>query len=196
MSAETASASLDWQVTDWAGIAVTATRASEQGSVLGRTLAAPMAGGGAETAALSISARVGFGDGWVTTVAFDQGVTRLNLKPAFMVPGGSLYSQGYGIALAKEGVFGDDVLGFSVSRPLQSDGMVFGDAGFGPQPRLVPRLADGSRTAPQSDIQLGYVTTFLDGSLALQANAGYQVNANGARGEDAVTARARAAIKF
>jgi hypothetical protein len=194
MSAEAASAGIDWQVTDWAGIAVTATHASEEGSVLGTPFTTP--GAGTETDALSISARVGFGDGWVTTVAFDQGVTRMNLKPAFTVPGGTLYSNAYGVALMKEGVFGDDVLGFSVSRPLQSNGLVFDNTAFGPRARLAPSNLTPSDAAPQSDIQLGYVTTFLDGSLALQANAAYQMNAGGARGEEAVTARAGAAIKF
>jgi hypothetical protein len=51
-------------------------------------------------------------------------------------------------------------------------------------------------TAPESDIEFGYVTSFLGGSLALQANAAYQVNANGQRGENAVSVVSRAKINF
>jgi hypothetical protein len=197
ISAQSVSAGLDWQITDWASLGVTASQTNERGTILGRTLSGPIAvSNGANTTALSVSARVGFGDGWVTTVAFDEGVTQLDLKPVWSMPGGSLYSQSYGLAIAKQGLFGDDMLGFSISRPLQANGITFGQGGFGPQTRLSLSEFTRSDGAPQSDIQLGYVTTFLDGSLALQANAGYRVNANGARGEDAVTARARAAIKF
>ena len=40
------------------------------------------------------------------------------------------------------------------------------------------------------------MTTFLDGTLALQANAAYQVNAAGTRGQNAVTGVARAKLNF
>jgi hypothetical protein len=45
-------------------------------------------------------------------------------------------------------------------------------------------------------VELGYVTTFLDGSIALQANAAYQVNPAGAKGQTAVTGVARAKLNF
>ena len=35
---------------------------------------------------------------------------------------------------------------------------------------------------PETDLQLGYVTSFLDGALALQANAAYQMNYQGQTG--------------
>jgi hypothetical protein len=198
MRAQTLSAGVDWALTDWAALGVTATQASERGTILGSDIAGPIGvNEGADTTALNVSARVGFGDGWVTTVAFDQGVTRLDLQPAFAISGrDTLYSQSYGIALTKEGLFGDDVLGISVSRPLQANGVTFGNTAFGPRARLpIAALTEG-RGAPQSDIQMGYVTTFLDGSLALSANAGYQTNVNGEQGRDGVTAAARARIRF
>lgn len=196
VNAQTLSASLDWQFADWGGLAVTASQASERGTILGRAIAGPIAvSNGADTTALGVSARVGFGDGWVTTVAFDAGVTQLDLKPGWLMPGAdSLTSQSYGVAVAKQGLFGDDMLGFSVSRPVQSNGITFGDS-FGPRTRLpLSALAGGG--APETDMQMGYVTTFLDGALAVQANAGYQMNANGESGKGAVTGVARAAIKF
>ena len=50
--------------------------------------------------------------------------------------------------------------------------------------------------APETDIQLGYVTNFLDGALALQANASYQMNYQGQTGATAVSLLSRAKIKF
>lgn len=195
LTAQSFSASVDWQITDWASVGVTGTQTSERGTVLGRMLTGPGAvSSGADTSALSVSARIGFGDGWVTTANFDSGMTQLDVRPAFQVNGGALYSQAYGLAIAKEGLFGDDAIGFSVSRPLQSGGVVFGDRAFAARALALANMTNGG--AQQSDIQLGYVTTFLDGSLALQANAGYQMNANGERGQDAITAAARARIDF
>jgi len=198
MSAQTISASLDWQFADWGGVAVTAAQANERGTILGRAIAGPIAvSNAAGTSSLGVSARVGFGDGWVTTVAFNEGVTRLDLKPNWLMPGGdTVATQAYGLAVAKQGLFGDDMLGFSVSRPLQSNGMVFGDDAFGPRSRISLGGLASANHAPESDIQMGYVTTFLDGSLALQANAGYQVNVGGEKGQDAVTGVARAKINF
>jgi hypothetical protein len=188
---ETTSAGLDWSFTDWAGVGVTASQTSENGSLLGAVTA-----GASETAAVGISARVGFGEGWVTTLAFNEGVTQLDLSQSGLVGGGdSVRSQAYGLSIAKHGLFGDDVLGIAVSRPVQ----LFGNANFA---ALNAGAKSGSgavlrpNAAPESDFQLGYVTTFLDGALALQANAAYQLNANGDKGQDAVSVLSRAKIKF
>ena len=54
-------------------------------------------------------------------------------------------------------------------------------------------LAPGT---PETDVELGYVTTFLDGALALQANAGYQMNLAGQKGQNSVTVLSRAKINF
>ena len=56
-------------------------------------------------------------------------------------------------------------------------------------------LSLASRT-PETDVELGYVTTFLDGALALQTNAAYQVNFAGRNGSNAVSFLSRAKIKF
>ena len=50
--------------------------------------------------------------------------------------------------------------------------------------------------APETDFHLGYVTTFLDGALALQANAAYQTNYQGQTGVNSVSLLSRAKIKF
>jgi hypothetical protein len=51
-------------------------------------------------------------------------------------------------------------------------------------------------TTPETDIEVGYVTTFLDGSLALQTNAAYQMNVAGQNGATSVQLLSRARIKF
>ena len=80
-------------------------------------------------------------------------------------------------------MFGVDALGIAVSRPLQ----VYNGG-------LNAALANSQ--ARESDVELGYVTSFLDGTLALQANAAYQLNAAGNQGQSAVTGVARAKLKF
>jgi phage baseplate assembly protein gpV len=50
--------------------------------------------------------------------------------------------------------------------------------------------------APETDVELGYTTNFFDGALALQANAGYQMNVAGKSGTNAVTVLSRAKINF
>ena len=190
---ETDTLSFDWSPNDWSVFGVTASRSREFGSVLGNVVAAPLADvTTAETMALGISARVGFGEGWVTTIAFNQGVTQLNLNQnGFAANFDSLRSQVVSLAVAKQGLFGDDSLGIAVSRPLQLNYSTNRTTGS------VPKLyAPKTASAPESDIQLGYVTTFLDGALALQANAAYQVNANGDKGKDGVSVLSRAKIKF
>lgn len=191
---ETTSAGLDWNVTDWAEVGVNASRALDASSVLGDAMSAPVtASAGAETVALGISARIGFGEGWVTTVAYSEGITQLDLNTSALTANDSVRSQSYGISVTKQGLFGDDALGIAISRPLQTYGSTnFANLSFASvlnnRPGFVP--------AQESDFTVGYVTTFLDGALALQANAAYQINANGEQGQDAVSVLSRAQIKF
>jgi hypothetical protein len=188
-SAGTTSANLNWNLSDWAGVGITASHsngdASLLGSVGGLRSALP-----AESSALGISARVGFAEGWVTTLTYAEGVTQLDLsRDKIMTQSDPLRSEAYGIGLAKTGLFGNDALGIALSRPLQYTGS--NNLGA-----LNANFALASTQARESDVALGYVTTFLDGSLALQANAAYQVNAAGARGQNAVAGVARAKLNF
>lgn len=180
----TTTATINWNFSDWGGLAVTAARSTGNGSLLG-VISGPMGTAGtAETLSLGISARVGFGEGWVTTIAYSGGVTQLDLnRNGLLASAESVSSRGFGLALAKQGLFGEDALGISVSRPLQVYTGAIGAALAGTQAR-------------ESDVELGYVTTFLGGTLALQANAAYQLNAAGYEGENAVTGVARAKLKF
>jgi hypothetical protein len=200
-SAGATAVGIDWNFADWGTLGITASRAGETGSLLGNT--APIAiANASETAALGISARVGFGSGWVTTISYSEGVTQFDLRARNFAPApGTLRTRAYGITIAKEGVFGGDTIGFSLSRPLQ---MYDGDPGLLGRVGLDGRtnnlgFGDGSGLlggAPESDIEFGYVTSFLGGALALQTNAAYQMNAGGQRGQGAVSVVSRAKINF
>jgi hypothetical protein len=196
--ASTSAVGLDWEFADWGVLGLTVTHTEDEGDLLG---IAPISfSGPAETNALSVSARVGFGDGWITTIAYSEGVSQLDLRaaPALAADAGTARTRSYGITFAKQGVFGGDTIGLSLSRPLQ---VYEGDPGLlGGTGLTTENLGfAGSGLlggAPESDIELGYVTSFLGGSLALQANAAYQVNAGGQRGQNAVTVVSRAKINF
>jgi len=183
----TTSATLNWNFSNWGGLGITASSSNANPSLLSDVPALRNAAP-AENTALGISARVGFGEGWVTTLTYAEGVQQLGLNRD--KTGDSIQSQGYGIGLAKTGLFGDDALGIALSRPLQ---IYTGTNNFG---ALNTNFALANTQARESDVALGYVTTFLDGSLALQANAAYQLNAAGARGQNAVAGVARAKLNF
>jgi hypothetical protein len=186
------SANLNWNFSDWGGVALLASHSNGDASLLSNIPAALRGTGATDSSALGISARVGFGEGWVTTLTYAEGVTQLDLSRDKLVSGGGdpLRSESYGIGLAKTGLFGDDAFGIALSRPLQ---IYTGSVGFG---ALNTNFALANTQARESDVELGYVTSFLDGTLALQANAAYQLNAAGTRGQNALTGVARAKLNF
>ncbi|HSM96393.1 MAG TPA: hypothetical protein VLT91_10135, partial [Rhizomicrobium sp.] len=49
---------------------------------------------------------------------------------------------------------------------------------------------------PETDFEMGYVTTFFDGALALQANAAWQQNLAGQSGVNSLAVLSRAKINF
>ncbi len=175
-------AGVSWSIGHWADLGLTASQTSERNGFLGN----PMPGASANTAALGVSARMHLGNGWETTASYSEGVTQFDLKsglaPAFSAD--ALRTRAYGIAIAKNGLFGDDALGLAVSRPaLSTDGEFITLPGATGGPAFFTRnhLLSGA-SVPETDIEVGYVTTFLDGSLALQANASYQMNFAGQTG--------------
>lgn len=198
--AQSGFAGLSWNATPWASLGLVARQESAQGPVVQPGFAPARAS--AQT--LGVSAKVTFGKGWVTSVSYDQGITQLDLRPAGnLLPADSAqHGRSYGIAIAKHGLFGDDALGLEVSRPALSS--AFGSVNLDDSPAVDP--FDGfisSNTRPilgdstsETDVQLGYVTTFLDGALALQANAGYQMNSAGQAGNNGVAVLSRAKINF
>lgn len=203
--AQSSLAGLDWNFASWGGLGAVATNTSEQNGFLGGFNAGTLSlAKSANTSSVGVSAHVNFGDGWVTSFSYNQGTTQLSLRPdALVVSADTVHSRSYGFAVAKRGLFGDDdSLGLAVSRPLQiyaggvniaaapdlnSDG---GGLGVG---RQYVSLASGT---PETDVEVGYVTTFMDGALALQANAGYQMNVAGLSGTNAISLISRAKINF
>jgi len=187
---------LTWDIGKWAAVGLTASQTSEHGGVLGT----PVAGINANTSAVDVSARVQLGAGWVTTASYSEGITQLDLKPGFSpaLASDSLRTRSYGIAIAKNGLFGDDALGFAVSRPaFNADGSAFITTRNAPgRPQFFTRSNLLEGTTPETDIEVGYVTTFLDGALALQTNASYQMNFAGQSGANSVSLLSRARIKF
>jgi hypothetical protein len=196
-------AGMSWDFARWGGLGLTATQIDEQNGLLGGYGSGALSiADSASTRALGVSARIGFGDGWVTTASYSEGVTQLDLKPTGIFSQASdLHSRAYGIAVAKHGLFGDDSLGFAVTRPIQiysgtaeiaaADGV---DANY--NLALNSERISLAGVKPETDIELGYVTTFLDGALALQANAAYQMNTQGQNGTNSLAVVSRAKIKF
>lgn len=202
--AQSSMAGLDWDFASWGGLGLVATQTAEQHGLLGGINSGALAmANDADTSALGMSGRVGFGDGWVTTVSYSEGITRLNLTASSLITDSdTLHSRSYGVAVAKHGLFGDDdSLGLAVSRPVQiyAGGMELAAASsVDDNGNLVlgrEHVSLASST-PETDFELGYVTTFMNGALALQANAGYQTNIAGQSGLSGVTVLSRAKINF
>lgn len=185
-------AGMTWNFANWGGLSLTASQTRETGGALG--LANP-AIASAHTSALGVTAHVGFGGGWVTTATYSQGLTQLDLKPNAFALDTNLHTQSYGVAVAKQSVFSkNDALGVAFARPAgtyqpfttdtSSDLQFFG------RDKLFPS------TAQETDFELGYKTVFFGDSVALQANAAYQMNFGGQTGNNALSGLARAKIKF
>jgi hypothetical protein len=179
----------------WGSIDLTATRtAAQQQAIFGP---APIAG--LSTSALDVTANVKFDSGWVTTASYGDSLTKLGVKPSALAlsSAGELHRTGYALAVAKHGVFGDDALGLSVSRPSDPEGGYATFGGHVSQPAFIG--ADHLlmiNQKPETDIEVGYVTNFLDGAVALQTNAAYDMNFQGESGANAVQLLSRAKIKF
>jgi hypothetical protein len=189
-------AAADWNFSSWGGLGLTASSSVEQNSLLASVNASRAALSEAASNRVGASAHVGLGDGWVTTVAYTRGVTQLDLKPANSLLHTDLDTHAYSISVAKHGIFAEnDSLGLAVSRPIAD---FAGRLSVAPlnsnDPLTNPILPFASK--PETDLELGYVTSFFNGALALQANAAYQMNVEGQNGTNALTVLSRAKINF
>ncbi|MDE2162452.1 MAG: hypothetical protein KGJ53_04755 [Alphaproteobacteria bacterium] len=187
-------AGLAWNFAKWGGVGFTASQTAEHAGALGESNAAIDV---ARTTSLGFSAHVGFGSGWVTTASYSEGTTQLDLRPSAFSGGleSELHTQSYGIAVAKQGLFGNDALGLAFSHPAPSYGNAFAAATSNDM-QFFGRDKLFAGTTPETDIELGYVTNFFGNSVALQANASYQTNLGGQNGTNAVSLLSRAKIKF
>jgi hypothetical protein len=185
---------LSFDISDGFGVDVTGIASERSGIPLGYSRSNGLTPK-STTAALDISAHMDFGRGWVTTASFSEGMTQLDPQSTFA--GGVLREQSYSIAIAKRGVFGDDVLGLAFSRPAPSmSGSFSALSAVGDMPLTVAPRVPLTNRAQETDIQVGYVTNFLDGAVALQTNAAYQTNTQGQPGATSVSLLSRAKIKF
>jgi hypothetical protein len=197
-------ASLDWDYTDWGSLGLTASNLTSELGLTGDLSISPLspASFAENTAAAGIAARVKFGDGWVTSFSYSAAISQLSLRDTNTPVDneGGVRSRTYGVAIAKHGLFSQqDVLGLSVSRHADD---YFGNISLaGGLEQNLSLLSDYRRVSLSSDNQetdlaLGYVTTFLNGKVALQANAGYQLNIAGQSGLNSLTVLSRAKINF
>ncbi len=183
-------AGVSWDVNPWADLGLTALHNTQQNL----NTVSGLAPSRIDTKALEMTAHLKFGNGWVTTASYSQGLSQLDQRSQVQ----ALDARSYSIAIAKHGLFGEDALGFSFSRPAM--GML--DNSFSAVTAsgdLPPSFIVGDRfsnQAQETDLQLGYVTSFLDGALALQTNAAYQMNYQGQTGATSVSLLSRAKIKF
>ena len=202
--AHAAAAALDWDFSKWGGLGLTAANSSGTPGLLGDYTPTPLSlADDTKTAATGLSAHVKFGDGWVTSFSYSMDITQLDLKAGAspILATSSVHGQSYGVSVAKHGLFGDaDALGLSVSRPSENyfGSVSLADAGLEGRVNLSDsyRGIALSNQAQETDIALGYVTTFFNGALALQANAGYQMNVAGQSGANSLTVLSRAKINF
>jgi subtilisin family serine protease len=203
-TATTSMAGLNWDFASWGGLGVTASNTVEKHGMLGGLNSGALAiADGANTSAVGLSARIGFGSGWVTTFSYSEGITQLDLRSnSIATSSDTLHSRAYGVAIAKHGLFADnDSLGLAVSRPIQiysgSLGLTAatGLDDFGNILTGSERVSLASGT-PETDFEMGYVTTFFDGALALQANAAWQQNLAGQPGLNSLAVLSRAKINF
>ena len=181
-------AGASWDVSDWADLDVTAVQNTQRG------LVANLASNEMTTSALDMAAHLKFGNGWVTTASYSQGLSQLDQRT--QAP--TLDTHSYSIAIAKHGLFGDDALGFSFSRPSPgvTDNSFNAVTASGDLPPLFVANDRFTNQTQETDLQLGYVTSFLNGALALQANAAYEMNYQGQNGATSVALLSRAKIKF
>jgi len=197
------SAALQWDVSKWAGLQLATVSGTGSPSLLGDYTPPPLAfANNLQTSSAALSAHVTFGAGWVTSFSYNVDTSRLDLKAGATAGLGTSTTHGdsYSISVAKRGLFGSaDSLGLSVSRPSENyfGSVSLADVGLENRIDLMRNYRSIALTdAKETDIALGYVTTFFNGALALQANAGYQVNANGQNGASGVTVLSRAKINF
>ena len=188
-SSQSIMAGVSWDMGNWADLGISGLHNAQQGLGISTLTTGKM-----ETNALEMSAHLKFGNGWVTTASYSAGFSQLDQRST--TP--AIDAHSYSIAIAKHGLFGEDALGFSFSRPAL--GMLNNSfSAVSASGDLPPSFITGDRFPNQTqetDLQLGYVTSFLDGALALQTNAAYQMNYQGQNGATSVSLLSRAKIKF
>jgi len=185
---------LSWDFAGWGGLGVVASQTTEQNGVLGGSGSGALnLARSADTSAVNASLRLGLGNDWVATVAYGEGITRLNVQPGGILDSASaLRSRSYGVALATHDLLGDDALGFALTRPMHiysgngtvSAATAVDDAG---NVTISQGLIAFAESTPETDLEAGYTKALLEGHLSLQTDAAYQMDVAGQRGRNAAT---------
>ena len=185
---------LSWDFAAWGGLGLVASHSDEVNGVLGGvTSGALNVARSAATSAIDASLRLALGDHFVATLAYGEGLTHLDVRPdGLLTSAGALRSRSYGVALAREDVFGDDSLGLALTRPMlvpsgrggvraatdvdQNGNLTFADQQIG-----------FAEATPETDLEVGYTKSFLDGKVSLQSDAAFQMDVGGQGGRNAAT---------
>lgn len=203
-SANAAVMSIAWKFADWGGLGIVASQTGENNGVLGGLATGALnVARSADTSAVGASARFSLGGSWIATLAYGEGVTHLNAQSAGLLNSASaLRSRSYGIALATRNVFGDDdSLGFALTRPMHiysGSGLLTAATDADPMGNLT--ISHGqvnfAESTPETDLEVGYTRTFMDGRLSLQSDAAYQMDVAGQTGRNAATFVTRLNLKL
>jgi hypothetical protein len=191
--AQASFAGVSWNVASWASLSLIAAQSTANDPFDSQMLGSLALAKSSRSAVAGASARLG--DNWVTTVSYGQGISQLNLRSGSLLDDDDLLrSHSYGLSIARRGLFGSgDAVDLDITRKLAAYTSGFdltGNGGF-------DSIGKGNLfTVPETDFEVGYVTTFLDGALALQANAAYQTNVNGQNGQNGLTVLSRAKFNF
>jgi hypothetical protein len=180
-------AGLDWSFASWGTLGLAVSHLEPGYAAIGGPLMLQPREVGATT--IAISARLNLGDGWVTSISYNEGRSQLDLRPNGFVADND--ARGYGIAIAKYGLFGADSLGLAVVHPVIPAELT-GPNGYA---GLLGNAATLSDQKPETDLELGYETSF-NGNITLEANAGYQMNVGGQSGANGISVLSRAKINF
>ena len=186
--------SVSWRFADWGGLGVVASQTGENNSVLGGlTTGALNVARSTSTSAIDASLRFSLGGSWIATLAYGEGLSHLNTQSGGLLGSVSaLRSRSYGIALATRDVFGDDAFGIALTRPMHlygGSGMlsVATDADSMGNLTISHGRVNFAEATPETDLEVGYTKSFLDGRLSLQSNAAYQLDVGGQTGRNAAT---------
>ena len=192
--ANSAMMSVSWNFADWGGLGVIASQTVEHNGVLGGTGSGALnVARSADTSAIDASMRIGLGKDWLATISYGEGQTRLNVQPDGLLDAASgLHSRTYGVAVATRNVFGNDTLGIALTRPLYVDsgvGSISAATGVDSSGNLTigHSQLNFAESTPETDLEVGYTKSFLDGRLSLQSDAAYQMDVGGETGRNAVT---------
>jgi len=192
--ASAAVVSVSWDFAAWGGLGVVASQTAEINGVLGGVGSGALnLARSADTSAIDASLRIALGPRWVATLAYGEGLTQLAARSdSLLNSAGALRSRSYGVAVATSDILGDDSLGLALTRPMHvysGNGILQAATNVDASGNLTfasERIGFAEAT-PETDLEVGYTKSFLDGRFSWQNDAAYQVDVAGQSGRNAAT---------